>query len=132
MLINYILISHGYPSIIIKWTEKDKEKYFNGIEEAESWLYEYYPEDIPPLDRDNDSNPEKLQALIRSWLFQSLDYHILIDEKDLLPVHEIVSSYGYNASYARQLISRWQVIAKKIWNTRYSKPAYFRKWFKKR
>ena len=35
LLINYILVAHGYPNIIIKGTQSKKNRYFNGLEQAE-------------------------------------------------------------------------------------------------
>lgn len=132
MLINYMLISHWYPSIVIKGTETAKQKYFDGLEWAEKWLNERYPDQIPPLDRDQNIKPKKLAKLIESWLYQSMDYVLLAGEQDLIPVHEIVDSYGYDVSYARQLVARWHIIAKKIGTTRYSRSDYFHKPLKKK
>lgn len=125
ILINYILISHGYPSIIIKGTDREKEKYFEWLESCEIWLLDYYPEKIPPHDRTEKWDIQPLKTLIEEALFQSIDRIILTWEKDLEPVSKIVEEQWYDKSYGRQLVKRGKVIAKKIGNTWYSNEKYF-------
>lgn len=127
ILLNYILIAHGYPSIIIKWTQTNKQKYFAGLEAAEVWLRDAYPDNLPADEWDTHSDPAPLATLIERALWQSMDYIILHDvpASPLSPLSDIVVSQWHSPWYARQLVHRWRVIAKKIGKTWYSAPAYF-------
>ncbi len=124
VLLNYVLVANWYPNIIIKWIEKEKEKYFKSLEEWEVWLYEYYPNQIPDKNRTKKWNTSKLEQLILKNLFETIDYIILSRylETELLPLSIICKELWYKEEYWRKLVERWKVIAKKIWNTRYSNP----------
>lgn len=125
ILINYILVSQWYPNIIIKWTAAAKKQYFDALEAGEKWLYTLFPGSLPSGDRDLAWDFSKMEKIIYQELFQTLDLMLLADDKNLIPVKDICTQYGYTDEYARKLVKRWQVIAKKIWNTRYSDQKYF-------
>lgn len=127
ILINYILISHGYPSIIIKWTEKDKDKYFAWLEACEKWLLDFYPDQIPSLIWTEKSDIIPLTSLLYDALFRSVDRIILSGNNEIEPLNKILEWYWYSSAYGRRLVERGQVIAKKIGNTRYSTKDYFYK-----
>lgn len=127
ILINYILISHGYPSIIIKWTDHAKEQYFLWLESCETGLLEYYPDEVPPPSRSEQWNTEPLTNIIQSWLFQSMDRLILAGEEKLQKVAKIVTDAWFDETYGRQLVKRGQLIAKKIGKSWYSHEKYFLK-----
>jgi len=127
ILINYILVSQWYPNIIIKGTDRAKKQYFDALESWEKWLYTIFPDNIPTNDRDKQWDFLKMEKIIYHELFQTLDIMILANDRDLKPLTQICIDYGYSDEYARKLVKRGQVIAKKIWNTRYSSLDYFQK-----
>ena len=134
MLLNYILVMHGYPTIIIKWNKRWRDRYIHALEQAEQWLLWYLPWDIPKDDRIEKADFTKLMSIIYEWLFVSLDTMILAqeDEATLVPVVDMVTQAGYTDEYARKIVARGHIIAKKIGTTRYSKPEYFHKPLKKK
>ena len=124
ILLNYILVANGYPNIIIKWVQKEKDKYFKSLESGEQWLYDFYPDNIPTEERTKKGDLSDLENILIKNLFETMDYTILsrYNETELLPVSIIAKELGYKEEYGRKLVERWKIIAKKIGNTRYSHP----------
>lgn len=124
ILLNYILLCHGYPNIIIKWSKFYKEKYFKWLEEAENWLYKYFPNKLPKDDWTIDWKFDVLENIVFQNLIQNIDHIILskYNHENLIPVSKIVQQKWYTKDYGRQLVNRWKIIAKKIWNEWYSTP----------
>lgn len=122
VFLNYILLSHWYPNIIIKWVKSEKEKYFKWLEKWEKWLYDFFPLNIP-----NDNWIKKwdfsyLEKIIWWNLFESIDYLILSNyyDNDLISVADLMIEKWFKEDYWRQLVNRWKIIAKKIWNKWYT------------
>lgn len=124
MLINYILLSHGYPNIIIKWVQSEKEKYFSGLEEWEIWLHKYFPNTVPTKYWDAEWDFTKMEKIIWGNLLESLDYLILSHYKssELRALSHIVEKKWFSPDYARQLVNRKKIIATKVGKSWYSHP----------
>jgi len=115
ILLNYILLSHWLPNIIIKWTDLEKNKYITSLEAWEKGLYTFLPKSIPENTWIEEWNFDALKKIIIQWLYASLDRMILEgeDENTLVPLVEISQKLGFSEEYARKLAQRWKVIAKK-------------------
>ncbi len=129
ILLNYILISNGYPLIIIKGNEKGKQLYYKGLEEIDNQLFSTFkkygnkaPEKEKVLSILENLNSKTLKELILEALRESLDSIItaILEEKgeQLEPVGQILKKLGYSPESTRQLIKRGKIIAikrKNIW-----------------
>ncbi|MEJ5172474.1 MAG: Fic family protein, partial [Hydrogenothermaceae bacterium] len=122
ILLNYILISNGYPPVIIKGDEKNKNLYYKGLEEVDiqlAPLFDKYEKVLPDLkDIINHLKSAKslsLRDIILNSLRQSLDELIISRYEgrgfSFEPVEEILADIGYSPSSSRQLIKRGKVIA---------------------
>ncbi|WP_081826536.1 Fic family protein [Persephonella sp. KM09-Lau-8] len=131
ILLNYILISNGYPLVIIKGTDKSKQIYYKGLEEIDNQLFNLFTEykNIPPdkhkvLERLKEAKSNILKKLILEALRESLDRLIIAKyEKKgekLEPVGKLLKDLGYSPESTRQLIKRGKIIAVKIKKTWYS------------
>ncbi len=129
IIINYLLLIHWLPNIIIKWTEKAKDNYFLGLELAEKGLNNFFPGEIPQDNREKDGDFSLLTSIIEKALFHSMDYLITsrLNENELVPLSDLVVQNGYSADYGRKLIERGLIIAKKIGKQRHSHPDLFYK-----
>ncbi|MDM7272948.1 Fic family protein [Sulfurihydrogenibium azorense] len=124
ILLNYFLISKGYPPVIIKGDEDNKKLYYKGLEEIDKQLSEIFKkyENKPPkkeevINKLKTTKSTILKDLISESLRNSLDTIIVgIYEKlgkKLQLVSDLLSQVGYSPSSARQLIKRGKVIAVK-------------------
>jgi len=131
ILLNYILISNGYPLVIIKGTDKKKQVYYKGLEELDNQLssvfikYKNMPPDKQEVSRKlKESKSNILKKLILEALRESLDRLIIAkyEEKGtkLEPVSKLLKDLGYSPESSRQLIKRGKIIAVKIKKTWYS------------
>ena len=131
ILLNYILISNGYPLVIIKGTDKKKQVYYKGLEELDNQLssvfikYKNMPPDKQEVSRKlEESKSNILKKLILEALRESLDRLIIAkyEEKGtkLEPVSKLLKDLGYSPESSRQLIKRGKIIAVKIKKTWYS------------
>ncbi|WP_457638621.1 Fic family protein [Persephonella sp.] len=129
ILLNYMLISNGYPLIIIKGNKKGKQLYYKGLEETDNQLFSTFkkyknkpPEKEKVLSILKNLNSKTLKELILEALRESLDRIITarLEEKgeQLEPVGQILKKLGYSTESTRQLIKRGKIIAvkrKNIW-----------------
>lgn len=124
ILLNYFLISKGYPPAIIKGDEDNKKLYYKGLEEIDIQLSEIFKkyENKPPkkeevINKLKTTKSTILRDIISKSLRSSLDTIIVgIYEKQgkkLQLVSDLLSQVGYSPSSARQLIKRGKVIAVK-------------------
>ncbi len=131
ILLNYILISNGYPLVIIKGTDKSKQIYYKGLEEIDNQLSNLFTEykNIPPdkhkvLERLKEAKSNILKKLILEALRESLDRLIIAKYKEkgekLELVGKLLKDLGYSPESTRQLIKRGKIIAVKIKKTWYS------------
>ncbi len=134
ILLNYILISYGYPLVIIKGDNKTKRKYYKGLEEIDIQL-------SPIFERFKNKKPNKgevvenlknvkskiLKEIILNSLRENLDMLILgeMERKGhiLEPVGNLIKSLGYSSESSRKLIQRGKIIATKRKNSWYSTKA---------
>ena len=138
ILLNYILISKGYPLVIIKGNEKYRQIYYKGLEEIDNQLsvlfkeYKNSPPDtkkvIPSL---KNTRSKILKDLILEALRESLDRLIIgkLQEKgeSLQPVGRLLKDLGYSPESTRQLIKRGKIIAVKRKKTWYSTESLIKK-----
>ncbi|SNZ06921.1 Fic family protein [Persephonella hydrogeniphila] len=131
IILNYILISNGYPLVIIKGADRNKQIYYKGLEEIDlqlSKLFTKYKNTLPDkeevLAKLKEAKSKILKNLILEGLRESLDRLIISkhEEKgeELKPVSKLLQNLGYSPESTRQLIKRGKIIAVKIKNTWYS------------
>ncbi len=131
ILLNYILISKGFPLVVIKGVNKSKERYYKALEEIDEQykkVFEKYKATTP--NKDNvlkmleKTKAEKLKKIIENSLRENIDRIILerLEERgeQLQPVSELLSKYGYKEGSHRKLIERGKIIAIKKNNKWYS------------
>lgn len=119
ILLNYILISKGFPPVIIK-AETQRDKYYKGLEEVDKQIEPIFTEKNF-LKEDKSLNFLKtvsskiLKDLITSSIRENIDRVILdIIEKSgekLLPLSKVET--GYSATGLRQMVSRGKIVAVK-------------------
>ncbi|WP_456392860.1 Fic family protein [Persephonella sp.] len=131
IILNYILISHGYPLTVIKGDEKSRHLYFKGLEEVDRQMkgvFEKYnsapPDEKEVLNILKGVKSTILKGLILESLRESLDRLIIdraIEKGEVLePVGQLLKKMGYSPESGRQLIKRGRIIAVKIKNRWYS------------
>ena len=131
ILLNYILISNGYPLVIIKGTDKNKQIYYEGLEEIDNQLSDLFTKykNTPPdkqevLEGLKETKSNMLKKLIFEALRESLDRLIVAKHEEkgekLEPVSRLLKDLGYSPESTRQLIKRGKIIAVKIKKTWYS------------
>jgi len=121
ILLNYILISGGYPPVIFKGEPEAKREYYESLEEVDSQLeglFEIFQNRKPTFERIETflegAKSVKLRRLILQSLRESLDRMIINrvrEREELKPVGEIVRKFGYSPSGVRKLIERGKIIA---------------------
>jgi Fic family protein len=122
IILNYILISKGYPLIIIKGDDENKQLYYEGLEEIDaqiSNIFENYknkpPEKNDILNKLINIKSKILKSLILESLKDNLDRIIIglleSQGKKLELVSDLLSQIGYSPSSSRQLIKRGKIIA---------------------
>lgn len=127
IILNYILVSKGYPPVILKGDEENKKKYYKALEEMDYCMKEIFlrkPDKNEVIQKLKDIKISQLTELILESLKENLDKIILgIYERNgfkLEPVSELLKTLGYSPSSTRQLIKRGKIIAVKKENKWYS------------
>jgi Fic family protein len=121
ILLNYLLISTGYPPIILKGDEQNKARYYKALEQGDRPFRELTPGPFVSKKASNALQEMKisyLEELIRGSLRVSLDRiltRLLEDRKELQlkPAKEVARILGYTPDSMRTLISRGKFIAVK-------------------
>ncbi len=121
IILNYFLVSAGYPPVILKGDEENKKKYYKALEQGDSVLRRLT--EIPFSRQDvrnalEDMNPVLLEDLISESLRGSFDRILirLLEEKEqikLKPAQEVGRALNYSPDSIRTLISRGKFIAVK-------------------
>jgi hypothetical protein len=121
IILNYLLISGGYPPVILKGDEENKKKYYRALEQGDSVLRRLT--EIPFSRQDvqmalEGMNVSSLEDLISEGLRTSFDRILirLLEEKQgikLKPGREVGMALGYSPDSMRTLISRGKFIAVK-------------------
>jgi len=121
VILNYFLISAGYPPVILKGDEENKKKYYEALEQGDSVLRRLT--EIPFSRQDvrnalEDMNASLLEDLISESLRGSFDRILirLLEEKEQLklkPAQEVGKALNYSPDSIRTLISRGKFIAVK-------------------
>ncbi len=128
IILNYMLISKGYPLVIIKGDDKSKKLYYKSLEEIDLQMKDIFekfknkkPEEKQILERLNNVNSKLLLNLILEGLRESMDRVIIGIYKErgakLEPVSKLLEEIGYSSKSSRQLIKRGKIIAVKVKNT---------------
>ncbi len=131
ILINYILISKGFPPVIIKGDSESRKKYIRALEEGEEPLRKLLTDrpDQQNLEKAmGDMNSRKLEELIENALIRSMDRILipLIEEKlriTLRPSSEVAKELGYSPDSMRELIRRGHFVAVKRGKSWFTHPS---------
>jgi len=121
IILNYLLISAGYPPIILKGDDENKKKYYKSLEQGDSVLRRLT--EIPFSRQDVQNALEHMDtSLLEDLMLESLRVGIdriltrLLEEKEgmkLKPAKEVGEVLNYSPDSIRTLISRGKFIAVK-------------------
>lgn len=121
IILNYFLISAGYPPVILKGDEENKKKYYKALEQGDSVLRRLT--EIPFSRQDvrnalEDMDAFWLEGLISESLRGSFDRILirLLEEKEQIKLkraQEVGKALNYSPDSIRTLISRGKFIAVK-------------------
>jgi Fic family protein len=121
IILNYLLISAGYPPVILKGDDENKNKYYKALEQADYVLRKLTA--LPFSRQDVQSALEHMDTSLLEDLFLerlrvSMDRILtrLLEEKDgitLKPAKEVGKVLNYSPDSIRTLISRGKFIAVK-------------------
>ena len=121
IILNYFLISSGYPPVILKGDEENKKKYYKALEQGDSVLRRLT--EIPFSRQDvrnalEDMDAFWLEDLISESLRGSFDRILirLLEEKEQIKLkraQEVGKALDYSPDSIRTLISRGKFIAVK-------------------
>jgi hypothetical protein len=119
VILNYLLISAGYPPVILKGDDQNKKKYYKALEQADFVLRELTA--LPFSRQDVQSALEHMDSsLLEDLMSESLRVGIdriltqLLEEKEgmkLKPAREVGKGLNYSPDSIRTLISRGKFIA---------------------
>lgn len=114
ILLNFILVGHGYPNIAIKGLEKDKQEYINALEEADPMVQDL----LSNLRKNPFVKPAvQLEELINRGLATALDIIICSrfnDQKELLTLEEVARATNKSLASLRVACSQKRYICSKI------------------
>lgn len=121
IILNYLLISAGYPPVILKGDEENKKKYYKALEQGDSVLRRLTEIPFSRQDVQNalqGMNASLLENLISESLRANFDRILirLLEEKEqikLKPAQEVGKALNYSPDSIRTLISRGKFIAVK-------------------
>src|SRR4030043_1671727 len=121
IILNYLLISAGYPPVILKGDDENKNKYYKALEQADNVLRKLTEIPFSRQDVQNaleDMNAFLLEDLISERLRGSFDRILirLLEEKEqikLKPAQEVGKALNYSPDSIRTLISKGKFIAVK-------------------
>jgi len=121
IILNYLLISAGYPPVILKGDDENKNKYYKALEQADYVLRKLTA--LPFSRQDVQSALEHMDtSLLEDLFLESLRVSMdriltrLLEEKDgitLKPAKEVGKVLNYSPDSIRTLISRGKFIAVK-------------------
>lgn len=121
ILLNYLLISNGFPPIVLKGDDESRNEYLSSLEEADNSLIEIFKNRFNETELTNVMNimeVKKLRNIILQELILSIDrliIGILKNEKKLefMPATEVAKVLNYSKDSIRTLINRGHFIAYK-------------------
>ena len=121
IILNYLLISGGYPPVILKGDEENKNRYYKALEQGDDVLRKLTAIPFPRQDVQNvleDMETSLLEDLMSESLRVSFDRILtrLLEEKEgikLKPAREVGKALDYSPDSIRTLISRGKFIAVK-------------------
>ena len=121
IVLNYLLISNGFPPIILKGYEDNRKLYIAYLEEAEEPLIELFKNRFNEFNLINAVNSMKVERfinLITTELITSMD-KLIIDilknnrKMEFMPATEVAKILKYSKDSIRTLINRGHFIAYK-------------------
>ncbi len=131
ILINYILISKGFPPVIIKGDSESRKKYIRALEEGDEALRKLFttkPSKQKLEEAMANMSSDKLEELVESALIRSMDRLLvpLIEEKSgitLKPSSEVARELRYSPDSVRELIRRGHFVAVKRGKSWFTHPS---------
>ncbi|WP_245960403.1 Fic family protein [Hydrogenivirga caldilitoris] len=131
VILNYLLISRGYPPVVIKGDEENRKRYIRALEVAEEPLVELFQKEPDRRELEkamNEMNAELMKELIEEALIRSMDTILapLLEKKrsiTLMPSSEVASELGYSPDSIRELIRRGYFIAIKRGKSWFTHPS---------
>jgi len=121
IILNYLLISGGYPPVILKGDDENKNRYYKALEQGDAVLRKLT--EIPFSRQDVQNALENmetslLEELLSEGLRLSFDRILirLLEEREgleLKPAREVGKALDYSPDSIRTLISRGKFIAVK-------------------
>ncbi|MCP4146110.1 MAG: Fic family protein [bacterium] len=118
ILSNYLLLTGGYPIIIVKGDDVSRERYYDALQEADAPLNPVFRDspDYSALCAAMDTGKtELLESLFFKGLRESMDLLIvnLMEQKGkkMLPTEELAAVLGYSRSTIRKLVERGKLIS---------------------
>lgn len=118
ILTNYLLISRGFPLVIIKGDDASRDIYYRALQEADAPLNDIFSEPpeyetlAPALENNRTGELEKL---IFKGLRESMDRLIisLMEQRGerMLPTDALAETLGYSKNSIRKLVERGKLIS---------------------
>ena len=128
ILLNYLVISKGYPPIVIKGTDgTDRKRYYAALEAGDKGFHEGFPDPNPQALRASLAKGDfaPLSQLLYEGLLPRLDRLIVValeQQEPLLPLPEVASRLGVKEAALRQRIHRGRLLMEKRDKIVYSHP----------
>jgi Fic family protein len=121
IILNYLLISVGYPPVILKGDDENKNRYYRALEQGDAVLRKLTEVPFSRQDIRNaleDMKTSLLEELLSENLRLSFDRILirLLEEREgleLKPAREVGKALNYSPDSIRTLISRGKFIAVK-------------------
>jgi Fic family protein len=121
IILNYLLISVGYPPVILKGDDENKNRYYRALEQGDHLLRQLTEVPFSRQDVQNtlgNMKTSQLEEILSEGLRLSFDRILtrLLEEREgieLKPAREIGKALNYSPDSIRTLISRGKFIAVK-------------------
>lgn len=127
MLLNFILIAHGFPNIAVKGMERDRNKYISALEQTDAFIYKVLHGQIPwskVSTRSSQFSP--LEELINKNLAISLDTVICLRfeemKESLISIDKVARQTKKNIASFRVACSQKKIISASVKNVLVSHP----------
>ena len=130
IILNYLLLSRGFPPVVIKGDKESRERYIRALQIAEEPLREII-ERLPDRERLEEALGEMdvglMKEIIEESLIRSLDTILTftLERKlgiTLKPSSEVAKELGYSPDSIRELVRRGYFIAVKRGKTWFTSP----------
>lgn len=128
ILLNYLVVSKGYPPIVIKGMRpEDRKRYYAALEAGDKGFHAGFPDPTPQALRTSidQGDFEPLCELLSEGLLPRLDRLLVLaleQQEALVPLPEVAAHLGVKEAALRQRIHRGRLLAEKRNNVIYSHP----------